>query len=267
MSLPSRGAWIEIVTAAACLPAGRSLPSRGAWIAMGLVGVLRVKHAASSKPVLIAVAVHLMAEPCGFEHLCLFPRPLRLRLLRFLNIGTEAVGLPQEGVCVQLHLVRQCLAKRLIGVGRHMQLSRQHEAERLELKSKLAALRKKLSESGQQQKQRENFVLAMRRFMQMNSPAAPLLRELMDHMDVLETEGTGKNCTQRIVRYCRFVGYVESPQHRNALMIRRIPAKASPLNPSQSRSRHHQKEQETACYAHQTVARQKNRVFIRSNPL
>ena len=81
----------------------------------------------------------------------------------------------------------------------------------MELKSKITALRKKLSESGKQQQQRENLILAVRRFMQMDYLTAPLLRELIDHIDVFETEGIGKNRTQRIVIYYRFVGYVEIP--------------------------------------------------------
>ena len=44
------------------------------------------------------------------------------------------------------------------------------------------------------------------------SLTAPLLRELIDHIDVFETEGTGKSRTQRIVIYYRFVGYVEIPE-------------------------------------------------------
>lgn len=48
-------------------------------------------------------------------------------------------------------------------------------------------------------------------FMQMDYLTAPLLRELIDHIDVFETEGIGKNRTQRIVIYYRFVGYVEIP--------------------------------------------------------
>lgn len=38
-------------------------------------------------------------------------------------------------------------------------------------------------------------------FMQMDYLTAPLLRELIDHIDVFETEGIGKNRTQRIVIY------------------------------------------------------------------
>ena len=52
---------------------------------------------------------------------------------------------------------------------------------------------------------------AIRQFMRMERLTAPLLRELIDHIDVFETEGTGKNRTQRIVIYYRFVGYVEIP--------------------------------------------------------
>ena len=36
MSLPSRGAWIEISPAPLCCRTGRSLPSRGAWIEIKL---------------------------------------------------------------------------------------------------------------------------------------------------------------------------------------------------------------------------------------
>lgn len=35
--------------------------------------------------------------------------------------------------------------------------------------------------------------------------------QLIDHIDVFETEGIGKNRTQRIVIYYHFVGYVEIP--------------------------------------------------------
>lgn len=48
-------------------------------------------------------------------------------------------------------------------------------------------------------------------FTQMDYLTAPLLRDLIDHIDVFETEGIGKNRTQRIVIYYRFVGYVEIP--------------------------------------------------------
>ena len=39
----------------------------------------------------------------------------------------------------------------------------------------------------------------------------PILRELIDRIEVYEAEGTGKNRTQRIAIYYRFVGYLELP--------------------------------------------------------
>ncbi len=92
-----------------------------------------------------------------------------------------------------------------------MQLSHKYETERLELKSKITALRRKLSESGQQKQEREGFIEAVRQFMRMEHLTAPLLRELIDHIDVFETEGKGKSRTQRILIYYRFVGYIEMP--------------------------------------------------------
>ena len=93
-----------------------------------------------------------------------------------------------------------------------MQLSHKYEVERLELKAKIKTLRQKLSECGQCEKDRETFTSAIRRFMRMDRLTSPLLRELIDHIDVFETEGKGKSRTQRIVIYYRFVGYVEIPE-------------------------------------------------------
>jgi len=93
-----------------------------------------------------------------------------------------------------------------------MQLSHKYETERLKLKTKIKALRQKLSECGQCERDRETFTSAIRRFMQMDNLTSPLLRELIDHIDIFETEGTGKSRTQRIVIYYRFVGYVEIPE-------------------------------------------------------
>ena len=46
----------------------------------------------------------------------------------------------------------------------------------------------------------------------MDRLTAPLLHELIDHIDVYEVTGTGKSRTQRIVVYYRFAGYVEIPE-------------------------------------------------------
>ena len=76
----------------------------------------------------------------------------------------------------------------------------------------LSVYRKRLLEVDEMQLGKEKFIAAVRKFMQMDKLTAPLLRELIDHIDVFETEGKGKNRTQRIVIYYRFVGYVEIPE-------------------------------------------------------
>ncbi len=50
---------------------------------------------------------------------------------------------------------------------------------------------------------------AVRKFMEMKELTPALLKELIDKIEVHETEGVGKNRTQRIVIHYRFVGYIE----------------------------------------------------------
>lgn len=92
-----------------------------------------------------------------------------------------------------------------------MQLSHKYEAERMELKAKILGLREKLSSIGTMQQSKDLFIGVIRKFMDMQTLTAPLLQELIDHIDVYESQGTGKNRTQRIVIYYRFVGYIEIP--------------------------------------------------------
>ena len=92
-----------------------------------------------------------------------------------------------------------------------MQLSNKYESERLELKTKIQQYREQLSNLGAMQKGKEQFISAVRKFMQMDTLTAPLLKELIDKIVIYETQGTGKHRTQRIVIYYRFVGYLEIP--------------------------------------------------------
>ena len=94
-----------------------------------------------------------------------------------------------------------------------MQLSHKYEVERMELKSRINDLRKRLNDLSTQELGREAFLAAIRKFVQMESLTAPLLRELIDRIEVYETEGTGKNRTQRVVIHYRFVGYIELPEN------------------------------------------------------
>ncbi len=90
-----------------------------------------------------------------------------------------------------------------------LQLSHKYEVERIELKDKISSLRKQMADMGSRELGQETFISAIRKFMQMDTLTAPLLRELIDRIDVYETEGTGKNRTQRVAIHYRFVGYIE----------------------------------------------------------
>ena len=92
-----------------------------------------------------------------------------------------------------------------------VELSHKYEKERMNLKAKIADTRHKIEELKNNNSEYEKFISAIRRFMQMANLTSPLRRDLIDHIDIFETEGTGKNRTQRIVIYYRFIGYIELP--------------------------------------------------------
>ena len=92
-----------------------------------------------------------------------------------------------------------------------VELSHKYEKERMDLKAKIADTRHKIEELKNNNSEYEKFISAIRKFMQMDNLTSPLLRELIDHIDIFETEGTGKSRTQRIVIYYRFIGYIELP--------------------------------------------------------
>lgn len=92
-----------------------------------------------------------------------------------------------------------------------MQMSHKYEVERMELKAKIAELRDKLDSLGRTTQNKDRFIAAIRKFVEMEHLTAPLLRKLIDRIVVYETEGTGKNRSQRIVIHYKFVGVIEIP--------------------------------------------------------
>ncbi|MBO4432070.1 MAG: DUF4368 domain-containing protein, partial [Clostridia bacterium] len=96
-----------------------------------------------------------------------------------------------------------------------MHMSHKYETERLDLKNKISRFRKELAETDSLKIGQQSFVGAIRKFLKVQKLTRPLLQELIDHIDVYETEGVGKSRTQRIAIYYRFVGYIELPQMPN----------------------------------------------------
>ena len=73
-------------------------------------------------------------------------------------------------------------------------------------------MRERIAESERRSANKDKFITAIRWFMQMDKLTAPLLRELIDRIEVYETQGVGKNRTQKIVIHYRFVGYIDIPE-------------------------------------------------------
>ena len=83
-------------------------------------------------------------------------------------------------------------------------LSQEYSDEREQLQKKIL----KLTEMGEKENEREEFIHAIRKFMEMRTLTKQVLNELIDHIDVYETQGTGKNKTQRLVIYYKFVALI-----------------------------------------------------------
>ena len=94
----------------------------------------------------------------------------------------------------------------------YMELSHKYENEKEELKKKIFNYKIRFDELDKKVFHKEMFLNAIRKFMEMKTITAPLIRELIDHIEVHETQGEGKYKTQRIVIFYRFVGYIEIPE-------------------------------------------------------
>ena len=92
-----------------------------------------------------------------------------------------------------------------------MQLSHKYELERAALKEKINEIQIKLHDMDHHKQGYERFVSIIRKLLDMEVLTFPILRELIDRIEVYEAEGTGKSRTQRIAIYYRFVGYLELP--------------------------------------------------------
>lgn len=88
-------------------------------------------------------------------------------------------------------------------------LSLEYSNESEQLKSKIISCKEKLKNIENSKAEMSTFVQAIRKFMSMQMLTKSLLNELIDRIEVYETEGVGKNRTQRVVIYYRFIGNLD----------------------------------------------------------
>lgn len=87
-----------------------------------------------------------------------------------------------------------------------------NDEEEAALKSQYASLSDKLQNAEAEMLSQERFLKAVRKFMEMETLTAPMLKELIDKIEVFAVQGTGKNRTQRIVIHYKFVGNFALPK-------------------------------------------------------
>ena len=92
-----------------------------------------------------------------------------------------------------------------------MQLSNKYEAEQEELKRQMFELQEKLDKIDQMRTAKDDFLRAIRKFMEMQTLTPILLRELIEKIEVFPVEGKGKDRTQRVIIHYRFVGRLDIP--------------------------------------------------------
>ena len=100
-----------------------------------------------------------------------------------------------------------------------MQLSQKYETERDELKVKIRQYREELSEIENLRTSKEQFTMAIRKFMQMETLTPALLNELIEKIEVHSIEGKGKNKTQKIIIHYRFVGVIDNPVKEENIIL------------------------------------------------
>ena len=94
---------------------------------------------------------------------------------------------------------------------RFMQLSNKYDTEQAELKKQIANIQEQLARIDEMKTSKDNFIKAVRRFMEMQTLTPAILHELIDRIEVHHVVGVGKSRVQQIIIHYRFVGCVEIP--------------------------------------------------------
>lgn len=92
-----------------------------------------------------------------------------------------------------------------------MRQSQRYEEERDTLRMTIKDLKTELRDLEKKTKNNTQFTKLIRSFMEMKHLTAPLLKELIDKIEVHNIEGKGKNRVQRITIYYRFIGTLDLP--------------------------------------------------------
>lgn len=138
---------------------------------------------------------------------------------KFLESGIDkATGRTKEVALMYEKLFEKHISG-IVGEESFMQLSQKYEAERDELKVKIKQYKDELSEIETLRASKEQFTMAVRKFMQMENLTPAILNELIEKIEVHSIEGRGKDKTQKIIIHYRFVGIIENPNKKENVIL------------------------------------------------
>ncbi|MBR5783509.1 MAG: recombinase family protein [Clostridia bacterium] len=90
--------------------------------------------------------------------------------------------------------------------------SQKYGEERMELKAKIEDAHERLLSIDSIKQNKDNFISAVHKFMEMDKLTAPLLKELIERIEVCHIEGVGKNRIQHFKIHYKFIGCIALPE-------------------------------------------------------
>ena len=111
-----------------------------------------------------------------------------------------------------------------------MKMSQRYDEEQQQLKMDIEELQRQCDRENDRAFCKGQFLKAVRKFMEMKTLTPTILHELVERIDVYQTQGRGKNRTQRIVIHYNFIGVLDAYTGPRAPSARSI----SPTLPERS---------------------------------
>jgi len=93
-----------------------------------------------------------------------------------------------------------------------MQLQAKYTAESDDLTKQIAEAKSKLSEINDINDNKDKFVNAVTKFLEMHTLTPVILRELIEKIEVFNAVGRGKSRTQHLIIHYRFIGILDIPK-------------------------------------------------------
>lgn len=94
------------------------------------------------------------------------------------------------------------------------ELSQKYDEEQQALKKEIAELESICDKEDSRIYSKNQFLKAVRKFMEMKSLMSTMLLELIKRIDVYHIQGAGKNRTQQLVIHYKFIGVLNLPENK-----------------------------------------------------